>query len=326
MAETANIAKMAEILSKDLFSEFLWERVGPINWNWSCEESEVHKIKTHPSDVVFYYDEPYTAVRTYVNCDLKSYGKATINLNSVKTALDDLALTLTCAEKSDEWRAKYIHPHISPEICGLLFVYNHDGEYNKDFNKLLNQIKHVALNIPKKSKIVVLGPEDIHWLNNVRYQIIHMRGSKSLPERNDFRYFYPHLARKKNVQWDKAKAATLEMLTAPWIILSYSFPNSPSRKGVVIFYRREGKSVEEFLYLIDYLLHYQVLVEDTDIHIKIYQPHENAHSCFEKAIHQYIEQCQGGQTIEARLKSIKFEKLEAIHHQFSLLQIGMKHD
>jgi hypothetical protein len=78
MAETTNIAKMAEILSQDLFGDFLWQHTGPTNTNWPCEEQELHKAKTHPSDVVFYYDNPYRLSRTYVNCDLKSYARGSI--------------------------------------------------------------------------------------------------------------------------------------------------------------------------------------------------------------------------------------------------------
>ena len=58
MAETANIAKMAEKLSKEVFAEFLWQKTGSTNINWPCEDEERHGKKTHPSDVVFYYDEP----------------------------------------------------------------------------------------------------------------------------------------------------------------------------------------------------------------------------------------------------------------------------
>lgn len=65
MAETADIAAMAERLSGELFAEFFWKRTGPMNENWACERPEHHKVKTHPSDVVFYYDEPYTQQRTY---------------------------------------------------------------------------------------------------------------------------------------------------------------------------------------------------------------------------------------------------------------------
>ena len=176
MAETTNIAKMAEKLSKELFAEFLWQRMGPTNINWPCENEDKHKNKTHPSDVVFYYDEPYTQARTYVNCDLKSYAKGSITIGSIRSAIESLARALSCAETSDEFRTNFLHDHVSPEICGLLFVYNHDGEYDKDFSGLLGQIKNEKLDIPSKSKIVVLGPRDIFWLNNVHHEIAYMRG------------------------------------------------------------------------------------------------------------------------------------------------------
>ncbi len=119
------------------------------------------------------------------------------------------------------------------------------------------------------SKIIVLGPSDIYWLNNIHHEVAYMRGGASaLPDREHCRYFYPHLVRRKNVQLEHARAATLEMLTAPWVILSYINPKKQNRKGFVIFYRKRGESVDEFLYLIDYLMHYQVLVEDTDVFIK----------------------------------------------------------
>jgi len=325
MAETANIAKMAEILSKELFSEFLWEPVGPRNWNWPCEDKKNHGAKSHPSDVVFYYDEPYIATRTYVNCDLKSYAKGSINTASVRAAIESLARALTCAEKSDEWRKNYIHNHVSAEICGLLFVYNHDGEYDNDFNVLLNGVKHEKLDIPKKSKIVVFGPKDIFWLNNVRYEMVLMRGSKDLPPKEHCRFYYPHLIRKKTVQLDQAKAATLEMLTAPWIILSYRQPNLHNRRGFVIFYRRLGESVEEFLYLIDYLMLYQILDYDTDIKIKTLDAHISAPAFFGKAINQYIDEVGGERTdIKERLNSINYSQIKQVQMKFSELEIGME--
>lgn len=58
MAETAHIAEIADKLSKELFAEFLWRRVGPTNQNWNCEDTGRHGVTTHPSDVVFAYDEP----------------------------------------------------------------------------------------------------------------------------------------------------------------------------------------------------------------------------------------------------------------------------
>ena len=137
MAETINITKMAEKLSKGIFGEFLWQRMEHTNLNWPCEDQEKHKVKTHPSDVVFWYDEPYSQSRMYVNYELKSYAKSTVTAGSIRKAIESLAKALSCAEKSQEFREKFVRSNVSVEICGLLFVYNHDGEYDKDFGKSL---------------------------------------------------------------------------------------------------------------------------------------------------------------------------------------------
>lgn len=212
MAETINIAKMAEKISKGIFNEFLWGRMKHTNINWPCENKEKHELKSHPSDVVFWYDDPYSQSRTYVNCDLKSYAKGSINAGAIREAIESLAKALTCAEVSKEFNDTYIHQDVSPNIQGMLFVYNHDKEYDKDFSKILDKVKGEDLDIPKGSKIVVFGPEDIFWLNNVHHEIIHLRGGSGLlPERDFCKFFYPPLIRRKNVQPDQAKAATLEM-------------------------------------------------------------------------------------------------------------------
>jgi hypothetical protein len=324
MPETANIARIAELVSQELFDVYLWNKTGPRNWNWPCEEQSNHRAPTHPSDVVFFYDEPYALARTYVNCDLKSYATGSINAASIRSAIESLARALTCAEKSDEWRTKFIHDHVSPEICGLLFVYNHDGAYDRNFRQLLNSVKNEKLDIPRKSKIVVLGPEDIYWLNNVRYEIVQLRGKGQLPDQENCRFFYPHLVRRKNVQLEHARAATLETLTSPWIILSYSNPKKQNQKGFLVFYRRHGDSTDEFLYLIDYLMHYQVLVDDTDVHVKTLQPHPSAHAYFKKAIDQYIDECDGTDDIRERLTSIQYSQINQVKTVFSELDIGME--
>lgn len=332
MAETVHIAQMAEKLSDELFAEFFWEKVGPTNQNWSCEDKSRHGVNTHPSDVVFFYDEPYSQVRTYINCDLKSYAKKSITSNAIRGAAESLAKQVACAEKSQEWRKLYVHDHVSPEICGLLFVYNHDGEYDTTFSSMLLAIKTEKLDLPKSSKLVVLGPEDIFWLDNVRYEIRQMRGSSGadrLPDREHCRYFYPQLVRKANVQFEKAKAATLEMLTSPWIILEYSKPATGDRRGVVVFYRRDGSTAQEFMYLIDYLRHYQVLSEAIDVHIKVLDTVPTAHAIFQKAVQQYIEemgQDNPDNDLATLVKAIKYSKMTQVVSNFSSIELGMDYE
>jgi hypothetical protein len=332
MVETIHIAEMAEKLSDDLFAEFFWEKVGPTNQNWPCEDRVRHEAKTHPSDVVFFYDEPYSQVRTYINCDLKSYAKNSINSNTISSAVESLAKQVACAEKSEEWRRLYIHDHVSPEICGLLFVYNHDGEYDKYFSKNLTSIKLDKLDLPKKSKLIVLGPEDIFWLDNVRYELRQMRGASGpdrLPDREHCQYFYPQLVRKANVQVGKAKAATLEMLTAPWIILEYKNVRFGNRRGVLVFYRRNGGSTQEFMYLIDYLRHYQILDDNTDVQIKTLDTLPTAHAIFQKAVHQYIDEMldgNGESDLAILVKAIKYSKMTQVVTTFSSIELGMGYE
>lgn len=329
MAETIHIAQMAEKLSDELFAEFFWGKVGATNQNWPCEEKEQHKTDTHPSDVVFFYDEPYSQVRTYINCDLKSYAKNSITSAAIRGALESLAKQVACAEKSESWRKLYIHEHVTPEICGLLFVYNHDGEYDKSFSQHLASIKAETLDLPKGAKIVVLGPQDIFWLDNVRYEIRQMRGATgpdSLPAPEHCQYFYPQLVRRANVQLEKAKAATLEMLTAPWIVLGYKKTKERDRRGVVVFYRRKGETSQEFMYLLDYLRHYQVLREDTDVRIKTLDTIPTAHASFQKAVQQYIEELGDGvgdNDLAECVKAIKYSKMTQVITTFAQIELGM---
>ncbi len=333
MAETANIAAMAERLSNELFAEFFWKPTGPMNENWACEKPEVHNVKTHPSDIVFYYDEPYTRQRTYVNCDLKSYARSSIAASALKGSLESLAKQVACAEISEEWRAKYIHSGVTPAICGLLFVYNHDGEYDQDFHSTLNALKDVKLDLPRGSKVVVLGPEDIGWLDNVRYEIVQMRGRRTsgepLPEPEHCKFFYPHLVRRKNLQLDRAKAATLEMLTSKLIAMEYVRPTTPDRQGVVLFYRGKGASADEFTYLLDYLRNFQLLQEHVDVELKHYDASSLSSVNFQKAAQSYVDGLAHGgaqSPLAECVNRIQYKRIPQVVTRFSNIELGMDYE
>jgi hypothetical protein len=329
VAETNNIQKMAEIVADELFSEFLWEKIGPTNTNWACEDKTHHRVETHPSDVVFYYDEPYSQKRTYIHCDLKSYAKGSIKAASVQGAIESLAKQVACAEKSDEWRNLYMIDGVNADVCGLLFVYNHDGGYDKDFSQHLNGIKVENLDIPKDSKLVILGPRDIHWLNNVRFEIRMMRGKSGpgkLPERDSCRYFYPQPVRHANLQMEKARAATLEMLTSPWIVLEYDLSVNEEKRGIVVFHKRRGETQDEFIYLLDYLRHFGLLESKTDIQIKTLDTVPEAASIFQKATLRYIEGLGRDATstkLADCIREIKYEKMTQVVSSFSSIDLGM---
>ncbi len=330
MAETVNIAAMAEKLSAELFSEFSWQRTGPMNHNWSCEKSDVHGVKTHPSDVVFYYDEPYARQRTYVNCDLKSYARGSISTPALRRAVESLAKQVACAEISDEWRQLYIHDGVTPTIAGLLFVYNHDGEFDKEFAQYVRQLQSAKLDLPRGTKLVVLGPHDIFWLDNVRYEIVLMRGHRNaaerLPSQEYCKYFHPQLDRRKNVQLDQAKAATLEMLTSNLIVLEYVRPETADRTGITMFYRGAGATSDEFTYLLDYLRHFQLLKGHVDVEVKVLNASPVAQPMFEKAVQNYVDGLAAGgagSPLAECVNRIAFKRMTQIITRFSDIELGM---
>ncbi len=322
MAETNNIAQIAEIVSNSLFARYFWKTTGGRNQNWPCENELHSPRKTHPSDVVFYYDEPYVLRRTYVNCDLKSYARNSITAGSVLSALEALAQSISCIELSETWRKKYVHDGVSPTVSGLLFVYNHDGEYDRTFDHVLSQIQDERLCIPRGTQVAILGPKQIEWLDNVQYEMVHMRGSGELPTESLCRFEYPNLVRKRKLQVQQAKAATIDMLLGPWIILGYD-AFGDRKPGYVVFYSGRGECAEEFLYVIDYLMHYQMVRPEIDIRIRTLDPDPNSAAYFERAVHEYIANFKGGDDFAKLLQAIDYRQIEKVHRTFSEIEIGM---
>jgi hypothetical protein len=332
MAETANIAKMAEKISNDIFSIFLWDKKGPMNQNWICKKQEEHKKDTHPSDVVFFYDEPYRDVRTYVQTDLKSYQAQSIARSKIESALISLSQQIACAESSEQYQATYTHQHKNFEIVGLLFIYNHDGGYDRAFDDVLKSIKTNEIRIPKDRRIFILGPKDIHWINNVSHDIQWLRGrsgSSKLPDEDYCSYFYPQGVGSRQVRGEERCAAILETLTGPWIILKYGVPKK-GISGFVIYYRNSHASVDEFLYFIDFMRRYGILDENHKVQIRYIEDGGANATNFQSAQQQYAEQVawslEGPGTLATAVRSIEIDPINNVISMFSEEQIGMEYD
>lgn len=322
--ETSITAKKAEIIGKNIFEEFRWESIGPFNHNWTCEDEKLHNVKTHPTDAVYYYDEPYSKTRTYINIDFKSYAAPSIKSGEIKASLHSLSNSITCAEQSKEWQGQHVHSENNFEICGLLFVYNHTGDYDDSkFHDALETVKVEKLGIPSRSKIVVLGPSQINWLNNVQLDIKRARGATppELPSRDKCKYLYPNLIMKKNIQQEKAVAATLEMLTGPWLIVNFDDQNGS--QGIVIYYNRPGNKEEEFVHLLDYLMYFQLVNRKTKIFIKTYKADKLAPVVFQKAKQRYVD-AFGSAELQVLLNAIDFSTMINMQTSFSDVELGMK--
>jgi hypothetical protein len=140
------------------------------------------------------------------------------------------------------------------------------------------------------------------------------------------RYFYPQLVRRKNLELEHAKAATLEMLTSQLIVLEYDRQGPPEYKGLVLFYRGKGESADEFTYLFDYLRSLQLLKEGVDIEIKLLDACPVAQPMFQKAQQVYIDglsDVSAASPLAERVKQIQYRRMSQVLTRFSDIELGM---
>ncbi|EMI5489363.1 hypothetical protein REJ26_000421 [Providencia stuartii] len=328
--ETSAIQRVANKVSDEIFDVFKWKRSLREDMNWTCC-LEGHAKKTHPSDVVFHYIDPYEEEAVYLNTDLKSYAKGTIDKASVEVALTSLALAVECANSSDEWRTKYVvDESYGYNVRGLLFLYNHDNLYDKDFysavtSKLdLNKIKN-----SKNTKIHFLDPYKISDIINISNDLKTLIGSGQLPPPDLFSFYYPDmdLTRIKH-PINKNTVATIELLTSPYIIIkheSFKWINTRKESGYTIYYNQPGDSQDEFVYFLDMLSKYQILTENKLINIRIAHMNacENALHHFEKAKKKYSYNWLSGEE-ERIFSNVKIEFINKTIMNFNLESIGME--
>lgn len=327
MAETTNISEMAQKISHDIFEEFKWEMLPSTNANWNCINPQ-HGKTTHPSDVVYTYREPYKNLRTYINCDLKSYARTTINKGSIVTAVNSLSIAISCADISEEWQRLYKQYEDNFQVIGLLFIYNHDGEYDNDFYNLLNQALLTKIEVSRSKKVVIFGPKDICYFHTIVHDVKVLRGESVLPPKDDCSYYFPDLITKKLNKTGEQLAATVEMLTGPLQILRYKIPGGSATTGMKIYYRRSGTSVEEFIYLFDYLFHFQLVENDSikEIEFRLVYPDRLAAANFEAAKTVYSERFQHDKEFAVRFKKVSYSSIVSIISQYSDIEIGMRYE
>lgn len=314
MAETQNIGEMAKILSEDIFVYFGWKKCKPEDVNWKCENDE-HNKKTHPADVVFYYNDPYTNTTTYIHTDLKSFSESTLKNLELDDVLESLSMQVECAEISEGWQKIYSEQNIDYKINGMLFIYNHDNNYHKSFTSKYSKVAKNIINTPKNSKIYVLDPNDIFWLDNVTTHISKLI-EKGILSKN-YSFFYPQ--RKDQATIGNSEAATIDLLKSSFMIIEDKV------KGLsIIFYRPDGSEVDEFVYLIDYMRHHQIIESGKSIKIFQLEQDQFASTNFENA----VKKCKSILNIKdpdllELLDSIEHQKIKRYATQFSEIEIGM---
>lgn len=329
MAETVNIAEVAQKLSKDIFKHFRWHMHPLRDVNFDCvsdshtagKEGSKKKKASHPTDVVFSYDDPYLGKRVNLLTDLKSYASSTITHIKIRSALASLALAVECASVSEDWREKFIDPKEINEIRGLLFVHNHDKNYGGEFYKGIQRVQTSTLPIARGSTLHYIGPFDIQRLFTIANDIMRLGYQGEISSK--YTFYYPDLVmyRRHGDVWDQP--ATVEALCGPYIIMK---DEGSSGLGYVIYYNRSGSTVEEFVYLIDCFSRYQMLDSNEYIRLRIVNPEADGDvkSRFHTASQQYARAWGFDPERVAMLEKIEVERIGAVSDNYDPGDIGWR--
>ena len=211
-------------------------------------------------------------------------------------------------------------------MVGLLFIYNHDSSYDKNFRSLLvHSMEGISHELRQGQRVLVMGPEDVLYAHDIANDIKLQRADNHYPSnRLELEFFYPDLVRRK-ANHSQNKAASLEMLLSPYQIVRYKMPNGAETvTKYTVYYRGEGADYHEFAYLIDGLFRYQILQHAHEVTICMARPHNDAPSRLERAKEAYVQHFHGLSEMRNRLNIIKYRGITNIAPRFGPVELGME--
>lgn len=323
--ETANIAASAEILADEIFSHFFWERKSLKNENTDCCDKEEHIKKNHPNDAVFYYEDPYSNEVIHLLTDLKSYGGTTLESHSTakyEKLFKSLAMSMSCAELSEQWKTLFAKPACNVSVHGMLFVYNHDGDYSKDVADDVKDVDLRKVSIPKGRRIYLLGNMELLKLGSIVNDMNSLKVKGKLSnERENHTFLAPDKVLSKQHHGEWGQAASIESLLSDFLVVRFRKAKN-SDDGYVVYYSGVGDSVDEFIYLLDWFSHYRILTENCSVRIRLVGCDENAASKFESAKILYNSYWNDEKRRE-NLDAINISSVQIVTAKFNLKEIGM---
>jgi hypothetical protein len=338
--ELVNIGRIAEKISDDLFSFFKWEIVGPSNLNYLCVQKEIHaKGKSgdhhHPTDVVFRYFDPYANKTVYMHTDLKSYAKGSIGTTEIRKALVSLAKSIDCAYISPDWRDRYLLIRGEKKIIsGMLFVFNHDDQYDRDFYDHFKGLKSDNLHVKEGQQLHIVEPALINYIATLRQDINSLVANGTFPRRK-YTFLYPEMTLHKAAGDYWARPATMEMIASPYLIIHHGEVHDLDDdghkvktfgEGYVIYYRRSGASEYEFMYLFDALSRFQILNGDKEKKIRIRiickDSSDKLISNYRSAIANYVREWNEDEHRRNILERIDLQVVTMAVHNYKAEHIG----
>ena len=291
----------------------------------------------------------YVALQVLLCPDLKSYASDSIGYATVRDWLISITKGTVCSLASSEWKQRYSIEG-SYEIRGLLFVYNHDGRFDKPFYSFIHEYPnppHVGggrapkrfhlkeLNVPANVKLHIIEPLLIDNVLSVKHDLDVMRNAGKAPRSDNYApisFYYPNRQRFKSRMTPQECPATIELINGPFFIMTYDNyidyepdPNDPGKpiqipknRGNIIYYRESGNTVDEFLYLIETLMMYELISENCDTRIRhcTREKASTAKQNFLSAIEKYCVMWDYSESMQSIFNKIEFEEVTIIQKVF----------
>lgn len=286
--ETKNIDEIAGIISSRIFDELGWQCQTTTDISWDCclmshlsskQQLAENPKKTHPTDVVFKYKDPYSDEAQYIQTDLKSYCAKTIEgSRTILSAIRSLSQQVECAPRNSTWKKIFLDSATEKfNVHGMLFIYNHDNEYDKNLYERISGAATAQYSMPENSLIAIFAPKLIRFLLDVTENIERRRAYtdkvsqdknflwRKIPDIERCTFFYPDKHNKIAIK-GKNLPATLEMITSGMLLYSYEHNfvrddegNRITNKLLNIFWQEEVNSNEHFIFILEYIFNYQLL-------------------------------------------------------------------
>lgn len=339
MSETANTARAGELAFAEIFERFGWKMRGPRNKNWGCVSTHGEKQatkrkkmtigedsppkKTHPTDAVYYYEDPYKGERVFVNADFKAYSKTTLDRVDMAVALRSMSHSVECANQSPEFQSLYYQGETGQTV-GLVFVFNHDNDYlPAKFRKLVAAVAPDALEIAKGCRMFIIGPDRMAYLLTIANDMV-LTHAHSAVRNHEKTFFFPNLIGHPATHHD---ALPLEALLGPWQILKLTgVAGQRPDTHYHIYLDGSGETAAEHEYLIDYLFRYQLLNDDSHIFLRFVFPSEHAAVQLETAKANYVARLLGLKEVTEKLQRVKYQPVTHVKLMFSETEIGMRRE
>ena len=172
----------------------------------------------------------------------------------------------------------------------MLFVYNHDGEYDKNFYEVFKsekvedskegagKIDLSNLPISKGQQVHIIEPKLVNYMLTIVNDTAHLHREGKFPEK-EYYFYYPELTLHKAKGQRESRPATIEVLSSPYLIIEHGdirkYDEEKSevvvryKGGYVIYYNEDGGTTTEFIYLLDTLSRFQILDLDCNLRIRV---------------------------------------------------------